>query len=89
MICASLGSRLDGAIVFGGIDVDVDVDFDLANENFDDLGLRLDSLLSNSRICYPHQSVISYNNSKGNMVQYHKISHRMLGGRRRSLGIGS
>jgi len=31
--------------------VGVDFDFDLVNENFDVLGLRLDILLSISRIC--------------------------------------
>jgi hypothetical protein len=30
----------------------VGVDLDLVNENFDVLGLRLDNLFSNSRICY-------------------------------------
>ena len=34
------------------VGVDLDLDLDLVNENFDVLGLRLDNLLSNSRICY-------------------------------------
>ena len=49
----------------------LEVDLDFANENFDVLGLRLDNLFSNSRICYPI-SCMSYA-STTNMIGTYSI----------------
>lgn len=62
---------------------DVVLGLDLANENFDVLGLRLDNLFSNSRICYlsacssfPHLLIFLWTD-----IQYRKSVHHTPGGK--------
>ena len=55
------------------------VDLDLANENFEVLGLRLDILFSNSRICYlsVHSSIPHLVRPWNRYLRYRMSVHHM------------